>query len=199
MKTAMKLTSVDMESRTALEFSSGDTLRVWSKITDEKGKSRLQAFEGMVLARKHGAEIGATFTLRKVANGVGVERIFPLFSPVIDKIEIVKRARARRSKLYYVREKAVRDVRRKMKQEFRNFGALARTVFSPRRRFEPKISLALTFFAKRSLSRAILSSVCASFIHSFIGSSQSFCLCEREVISSSSDFFSENNFAFCKR
>jgi large subunit ribosomal protein L19 len=116
MKTAMKLTSVDMESRTALEFSSGDTLRVWSKITDEKGKSRLQAFEGMVLARKHGAEIGATFTLRKVANGVGVERIFPLFSPVIDKIEIVKRARARRSKLYYVREKAVRDVRRKMKQ-----------------------------------------------------------------------------------
>ena len=116
MKTAMKLTSVDMESRSALEFSSGDTLRVWSKITDEKGKSRLQAFEGMVLARKHGAEIGATFTLRKVANGVGVERIFPLFSPVIDKIEIVKRARARRSKLYYVREKAVRDVRRKMKQ-----------------------------------------------------------------------------------
>ncbi len=116
MKTAMKLTSVDMESRKALEFSSGDTLRVWSKITDEKGKSRLQAFEGMVLARKHGAEIGATFTLRKVANGVGVERIFPLFSPVIDKIEIVKRARARRSKLYYVREKAVRDVRRKMKQ-----------------------------------------------------------------------------------
>lgn len=116
MKTATKLTSVDMESRKALEFSSGDTLRVWSKITDEKGKSRLQAFEGMVLARKHGAEIGATFTLRKVANGVGVERIFPLFSPVIDKIEIVKRARARRSKLYYVREKAVRDVRRKMKQ-----------------------------------------------------------------------------------
>ncbi len=112
----MKLTPVDMDSRKTLDFSSGDTLRVWSKITDEKGKSRLQAFEGMVLARKHGAEIGATFTLRKVASGVGVERIFPLFSPIIDKIEVVKKARARRSKLYYVREKAVRDVRRKMKR-----------------------------------------------------------------------------------
>lgn len=112
----MKLTPVDMDSRKTLDFSSGDTLRVWSKITDEKGKSRLQAFEGMVLARKHGAEIGATFTLRKVTSGVGVERIFPLFSPIIDKIEVVKKARARRSKLYYVREKAVRDVRRKMKR-----------------------------------------------------------------------------------
>ena len=64
--------------------------------------------------------------------------------------------------------------------EFRIFGALARTDFSPRRRFEPKISLAQTFFAKRSESEAILSKDCASFIHSFICSSQSFCLCERE-------------------
>src|SRR3989344_2951810 len=80
--------------------------------------------------------------------------------------------------------------------EFRIFGALARTNFSPRDRFEPKISLALTFFSKRSESEAILSKDCASFIHSFIGSSQSFCLCEREVISSWSDFFSDNNFAF---
>src|SRR3989339_1486137 len=73
--------------------------------------------------------------------------------------------------------------------EFRIFGALARTNFSPRSRFEPKISLALTFFAKRSSSEAILSNDCASFTHSVNGSSQSFCLCERLVISSSSDFF----------
>jgi large subunit ribosomal protein L19 len=88
---------------------------VSSKIKDEKGKFRLQAFEGMVLARKHGTEIGATFTVRKVASGVGVERIFPLFSPMIDKITIVKKARAGRSKLYYVRTKAVKDVRRKIR------------------------------------------------------------------------------------
>ncbi len=108
------LTPIDKEKRAGIEFSSGDTLRVWSKI-EEKGKTRLQAFEGLVLARKHGEEIGATFTLRKVTSGVGVERIYPLFSPAIDRIEIVKRSRARRSKLYYVREKAQRDVRRKMK------------------------------------------------------------------------------------
>ncbi len=113
-KTALKFTPVDVEARKKLEFSAGDTVRVWSKIED-KGKYRLQAFEGLVLARKHGKTMGGTFTVRKVSNGVGVERIFPLFSPLVDKIETVKKARARRSKLYYVREKAVRDIRRKMK------------------------------------------------------------------------------------
>jgi len=111
---ALTLTPVKKEDRTKLEFSSGDTVRVWVKIP-EKGKFRLQAFEGLVLARKHGDEIGATFTVRKVASGVGVERIFPLYSPMIDSIEVIKRSGARRSKLYYVREKAVRDVRKKMK------------------------------------------------------------------------------------
>ena len=111
----IKLTPVDMEARKKLDFKSGDTIVVSSKIVDEKGKSRLQAFEGTVLARKHGTEIGATFTVRKIASGVGVERIFPLFSPMIDKIEIKKKSRARRSKLYYIRTKAVKDVRRKMR------------------------------------------------------------------------------------
>ena len=111
---AIKQTPTDMEERKALEFSSGDTVRVSVKIP-EKGKFRLQAFEGLVLARKHGTEIGATFTVRKVASGVGVERIFPLYSPMIEKIEVTKHSKARRSKLYYVRTKAVRDIRRKMK------------------------------------------------------------------------------------
>jgi len=120
----IKFTSVDIEARKKLDFSAGDTVRVWSKIAEEKtnkkGKSegikfRLQAFEGIVLARKHGTEAGGTFTVRKVASGVGVERIFPLFSPMVDKIEVIRKAKARRSKLYYIRTKAIKDVRRKMK------------------------------------------------------------------------------------
>ena len=111
---ALTLTPVKKEDRSDLKFSSGDTVRVWVKIP-EKGKFRLQAFEGLVLCRKHGNEIGGTFTVRKVASGVGVERIFPLYSPMIDSIEILKKSGARRSKLYYVREKAVRDIRKKMK------------------------------------------------------------------------------------
>lgn len=121
------LTSVDVEERKKLDFSAGDTVRVWSRIAEEKSstkadkktekviKYRSQAFEGIVLARKHGTEIGATFTVRRVASGVGVERIFPLFSPSIDKIEITKRSRARKSKLYYIRTKALKDVRKKLR------------------------------------------------------------------------------------
>jgi large subunit ribosomal protein L19 len=119
MKTSISFTPVDKEAREALDFSSGDVVRVWNKIKEADGKIRLQAFEGMVLARKHGTENGATFTVRRVASGVGVERVYPLFSVMIDKIEIVRRARTRRSKLYYVRDKAIRDVRRKLKKDTR--------------------------------------------------------------------------------
>lgn len=115
--TSIKLTPADIESRKKLNIRSGDTVRVWSKIED-KGKFRLQAFEGMVLARKHGDEIGGTFTVRKVSNGVGVERIFPLFSPMIDKIEVLKHSKTRRSKLYFIREKAVKEIRKRMKSFF---------------------------------------------------------------------------------
>ncbi len=108
-------TPVDIESRKGLDFTSGDTIRVWSKIED-KGKYRLQAFEGIVLARKHGTGVSATFTVRKVSSGVGVERIFPLYSPLVDKIEITKKAKTRRSKLYYIRDKAAKEIRRKMKR-----------------------------------------------------------------------------------
>ena len=118
----IKFSPVDIEERKKLDFKAGDTISVSSKILDEKGpakdganKYRLQTFEGIVLARKHGTEAGATFTVRKIASGVGVERIFPLYSPMIDKIEITKRSRARRSKLYYIRAKAVKDVRNKMR------------------------------------------------------------------------------------
>ncbi len=118
----IKFSPVDIDARKALDFRAGDTIRVWSKILEEKAsakgganKFRLQAFEGTVLARKHGTESGATFTVRKIASGVGVERIFPLYSPMVDKVEVVKKSRARRSKLYYIRTKAVKDIRRKMR------------------------------------------------------------------------------------
>lgn len=104
-----------MEARARLQFSSGDNVRVWSKIL-EKGKTRLQAFEGLVLSRKHGAEAGAMFTVRRVASGIGVERIFPLYSPNIDKIELVKKSKTRQSKLYYIRDKAAKEISRKMRK-----------------------------------------------------------------------------------
>ena len=113
-KTTLQYTPVDMSARKKLDFKAGDTVRVWSKIL-EKGKTRLQAFEGLVLARKHGAEIGATFTVRKVASTVGVERIFPLYSPNVDKIEILRRSKTRRSKLYFIRTKAVKEVKKRLK------------------------------------------------------------------------------------
>ena len=106
---------VNMENRKELGLKAGDTVRVHQKIQD-KGKTRIQVFEGLVLARKHGNEPGATFTVRKVASGVGVEKIFPLYSPNIDKIEIVKRAKVRRAKLYYIREKVAREIKRQMRR-----------------------------------------------------------------------------------
>jgi large subunit ribosomal protein L19 len=112
----MKTSPVDMKERKELDLRSGDTVRVWQKIT-EKDKTRLQAFEGLVLARKHGAEAGATFTVRKVVDGVGVERIFPLYSPMIDKIEITRRSQVRRAKLYYIRDKAAKEISKRMKME----------------------------------------------------------------------------------
>jgi large subunit ribosomal protein L19 len=112
--TKKQFTPVVQEDRKNLDFKAGDTVTVWSKIL-EKGKTRLQAFEGLVLSRKHGTESGATFTIRKVASGVGVERIFPLYSPNIDRIEIVRKSKTRRSKLYYIRTKAVKEVKKRLK------------------------------------------------------------------------------------
>ena len=108
------LSPVNTEKRKELGLKAGDTVRVHQKI-EEKGKTRIQVFEGLVLFRKHGATPGGTFTVRRVASGVGVERTFPLYSPSIDKIEIVKRTKVRRAKLYYIRDKVAREIRRAMR------------------------------------------------------------------------------------
>ncbi len=113
-ETTFKISPINMEQRRNIEIKPGDTVRVHQKI-QEKGKTRIQLFEGLVLAVKHGKEPGGTFTVRKVASGVGVEKVFPIYSPIIDKIEIVKRSKVRRAKLYYIREKVAREIRRKMR------------------------------------------------------------------------------------
>lgn len=109
------LSTVNVADRKAMSLRSGDSVRVWQKVK-EKDKTRLQAFEGLVLSRKHGTEAGATFTVRKVMDGVGVEKIFPLYSPMIDKIEVLRRSKVRRAKLYFVREKATKEIRRQMRR-----------------------------------------------------------------------------------
>jgi large subunit ribosomal protein L19 len=92
------------------EFSTGDIVKVHQRIKEvsEAGKERerIQIFEGLVIARKHGIGTNASFTVRKIASGVGVERIFPLHAPGIEKIEVVRKQAVTRSKLYYVRDRA---------------------------------------------------------------------------------------------
>ncbi len=117
MTTAPVISPVNTDARKQLGIRPGDTVRVMQKI-QEKGKTRLQAFEGLVLGVKHGAQAGGTFTVRKVASGVGVEKTFPLYSPMIDKIEIVKRTKVRQAKLYYIREKAAKEIRRAMRNAY---------------------------------------------------------------------------------
>ncbi|HMO78722.1 MAG TPA: 50S ribosomal protein L19 [Candidatus Paceibacterota bacterium] len=110
----MKISPVNIDSRKNLDMRSGDTVIVYQKI-EEKGKTRIQQFEGLVLSRNHGTEPGATFTVRRTSDGYGVEKIFPLYSPVIDKIEVVKRSKTSRSKLYNIRRQAIKQISKRMK------------------------------------------------------------------------------------
>ncbi|WMJ84093.1 50S ribosomal protein L19 [Oscillospiraceae bacterium LTW-04] len=96
-------------------FNVGDTIRVGVRIKEGE-KSRVQAFEGTVIAKKHGG-IQETFTVRRMSHGVGVERVFPLHSPVVETVEVVRQGRVRRGKLYYLRDRVgkatrVKEVRR---------------------------------------------------------------------------------------
>lgn len=107
----LKLVEATQLKKDIPEFKPGDTLNVHVKVK-EGDKERIQEFQGIVIARR-GSGLNATFTVRKISDGVGVERIFPLHSPRIAKIERVKEGKARRAKLYYVRELATKAVSQK--------------------------------------------------------------------------------------
>lgn len=93
----------------------GDTVKVYQKIK-EGDKERLQAFEGIVLARKHGKGISSTITVRRVIKGVGVEKVFPLHLPTIEKIDILRKGKVRRAKLYYLRTAKGKKARLKKRE-----------------------------------------------------------------------------------
>ena len=99
---------IDKQILDKLEIKPGMVVRVHQKIKDltAKGeeKERVQIYEGLVIAKKHGKEAGATITVRKISEGIGVEKIYPLNSPLIDKIELVDQKATRRAKLYYTRD-----------------------------------------------------------------------------------------------
>lgn len=111
MSRAAILESVVQESKKSdlPKIWPGDTLKVSVKVR-EAGKERIQLFEGLVIAVKHGG-IAETVTVRKVSSGVGVERTFPLHSPNVAKMEVTRRGKVRRAKLYYIREKVGKDAR----------------------------------------------------------------------------------------
>ena len=109
------------------DIQTGDTVKVHQRIK-EGGKERIQIFEGIVIARKHGRGISATITVRKVVDGVGVERIFPIHSPSLSKIEVIRLTKVRRAKLYYLRQAKGKKARLKNKE-------FASTIAEP----EPKV------------------------------------------------------------
>lgn len=113
---ASVISTANVADLSKMSIRAGDTVRVWQKIKEADGKTRLQAFEGLVISHNHGVEAGATFTVRKVMDGVGVEKIFPLYSPMIDKIEMIRRSKVRRAKLFFVRAKAAKEIRHQMRR-----------------------------------------------------------------------------------
>lgn len=110
---AIKLMTQDSMKTELPQFGIGDTVRVHVRIT-EGDKSRIQVFEGTVIAKKHGG-INETFTVRRVAHGCGIERVFPIHSPSVDKVEVVRTGVVRRAKLYYLRDRVGKAAKVKAK------------------------------------------------------------------------------------
>jgi len=144
------------EKREIPEFSAGDTVKVWVKVR-EGTRERLQAYEGVVIARQ-GSGLHESFTVRKISYGEGVERLFPIYSPNIDRIEILKRGKVRRAKLYYLRDRRGKSARifeatnartRKIQDGERKIAAEART-----QREKDREEAAIALAAKKSADEA---------------------------------------------
>lgn len=118
MTTKLDIFNKAQVRKDAPDIRPGDVIRVFLKLPEKtkKGGQKTQIFEGLVIARKHGKGPNATFTVRKISEGVGVERIFPIHCPTIEKIEITKRSKVRRAKLYYMRKRAGKKARMKTKE-----------------------------------------------------------------------------------
>ena len=110
---ALKLIAQDSIKQDVPKFEVGDTVRVHVRIT-EGNKTRIQVYEGTVIAKKHGG-ISETFTVRRVAHGCGVERVFPLHAPSVEKVEVVRMSKVRRAKLYYLRDRVGKAAKVKSK------------------------------------------------------------------------------------
>lgn len=110
---ALKLIAQDSLKAEAPQFNVGDTVKVHVRIA-EGDKFRIQIFEGTVIAKKHGG-VSKTFTVRRVAHGCGIERVFPLHSPTVEKVEIVREGKVRRAKLYYLRDRVGKAAKVKSK------------------------------------------------------------------------------------
>ena len=112
---ALKLISGSSMKENAPQFNVGDTVKVHVRI-QEGEKSRIQIFEGTVIAKKHGG-ISETFTVRRVAHGCGIERVFPLHAPAVDMVEVIRHGKVRRAKLYYLRDRVGKAA--KVKEQIR--------------------------------------------------------------------------------
>ncbi|MDE6092398.1 MAG: 50S ribosomal protein L19 [Ruminococcus sp.] len=112
---ALKLISESSMKENVPQFNVGDTVKVHVRIKEGE-KSRIQVFEGTVIAKKHGG-ISETFTVRRISHGCGIERVFPVHSPAVDKVEVVRHGKVRRAKLYYLRDRVGKAA--KVKEQIR--------------------------------------------------------------------------------
>jgi len=115
----MENEKIEKKGKTIPSFSSGDTVKVGYKITEGE-RTRIQNYEGVVISRKGGSTLSASFTVRKISFGEGVERVFPLYSTNIDSITVLRRGRVRRSKLYYLRSLRGKSARIAEKTSYKN-------------------------------------------------------------------------------
>lgn len=113
MKSKLNMFNKSQIKQEMPDIKSGDIVRVHVKLLEKtkRGGDKTQVFEGLIIAVKHGKGLNATFTVRKISEGIGVERIFPIHSPFISKIEIIKHSKVRRTKLYYMRERTGKRAR----------------------------------------------------------------------------------------